>query len=65
MKKNFNHIPKLDDYELPAEYPLDPAKMKPNRFARRAKTTRGKQHTGAGHQAAPEPLDAHASEQTR
>jgi hypothetical protein len=34
-----DHIPGLDDYELPAEFPFDPAKMKPNRFAKRAKAT--------------------------
>ncbi|MCI0476425.1 MAG: hypothetical protein L0Y55_09275, partial [Anaerolineales bacterium] len=30
--------PVPDDYELPAEYPLDPAKMKPNPYAARIKT---------------------------
>lgn len=29
--------PKLDDYDLPAEYPLDPAKIKPNPYASRIK----------------------------
>ena len=52
------HIPGLDDYELPAEYPFDPAKMKPNRFARRTGLHGGKR-AGAGRKAAPEPIERH------
>jgi hypothetical protein len=35
------HIAKLDDYELPPEVPLEPAKMKPNRFSGRVKPRKG------------------------
>jgi len=50
------HIPGLDDYELPAEYPFDPAKLKPNRFARK---THGGKRAGSGRKAAPEPIERH------
>jgi len=33
------YLAKLDNYELPAEFPFDPSKMKPNRFAGRVKLT--------------------------
>ncbi len=59
MKKNFSHIPKLDDYELPARFPLDPAKMKPNRFAGRVKHTHGGKRNGSGRKHAPEKLERH------
>lgn len=67
MKKNpgSEYIPKLDDYELPAEYPFDPRKAKPNRFAGRVKLThpnaipRGGARRGAGRKPAREPLERH------
>ena len=61
MKKHpgSEHIPKLDDYELPAEYPLNPKKFKPNRFAGRVKFTHGGARPGAGRKSAPEPMERH------
>jgi hypothetical protein len=50
-KRNSKRITKLDDYELPAEYPLDRRKMKRNRFAGRVKLTHGGAREGAGRQA--------------
>lgn len=58
-KPDFSHIPKLDDYELPAEYPLDPRKMKPNRFAGRVKLPHGGKRAGAGRKPSPEPIERH------
>ncbi len=49
----------LDAYDLPPEIPLDPAKMKPNRFAGRVKLTRGGKRAGAGRKPAPKPLERH------
>lgn len=37
------YVPGLDDYDLPAEVPLDPAKMKPNPYAARIKAARAKE----------------------
>jgi hypothetical protein len=48
------YLAKLDDYEIPPEVPLDPAKMKPNRFAGRAKFTHGGARNGAGRKPKPE-----------
>ncbi len=48
------YLAKLDDYDLPAEVPLDPAKMKPNRFAGRVKLTHGGARDGAGRRPKPE-----------
>jgi|GEM_PF-1206152 len=62
MKKklDFSHNPKLDDYELPREYPLDPRKMKPNPFAGRVNLPRGGARPGAGRKPGrPEPLERH------
>ena len=53
------HIPSLDDYELPAEFPLDPRKMKPNRFAGRVKLSRGVKRASARRKPAPVPLERH------
>lgn len=50
------HIPGLDDYELPSEIPLDPKKMKPNRFAGKVKFTHGGARKNAGRNPAPEQL---------
>ncbi len=58
-RKTSAYIPKLDDYELPDEVPLDPAKMKPNRFAGRVKFTHGGKRTGSGRKRAREPLERH------
>ena len=61
MKKRSGseYIPKLDDYDLPAEYSLNPKKFKPNRFAGRVKFTHGGARPGAGRKAAPEPMERH------
>jgi hypothetical protein len=48
------YIAKLDDYELPPEVPLEPTKMKPNRFAGRVKLTHGGARNGAGRKPKPE-----------
>ncbi|MBI4674979.1 MAG: hypothetical protein HY741_25340 [Chloroflexi bacterium] len=52
------HIPGIDDYELPAEVPLDPKKFRPNPFAGRVQFKRGGARKGAGRKPAPEPLIA-------
>jgi hypothetical protein len=44
------HIPGLDDYELPAEFKFDRAKLKPNRFAP------GGKRPSAGRKSAPAPI---------
>lgn len=49
-------MPKLDNYELPAEVPLDPARFRPNRFAGQVRFTRGGARKGAGRKPSPEPL---------
>jgi len=67
MKKRqgSEYIPKYDDYELPAEYPFDPSKAKPNRFAGRVKLTNpntfphGGARSGAGRKPAREPIERH------
>lgn len=48
QKPNSAHIPKWDDYELPAEFPLDRRKLKPNRFVGRSKRAHEGAHPGAG-----------------
>jgi hypothetical protein len=48
------YLAKLAEYELPPEVPLDPAKMKPNRFAGRVKLTHGGARNGAGRHPKPE-----------
>lgn len=48
----------VDDYELPAEVPLDPNKFRPNRFAGKIKFTRGGARPGAGRKPSSEPLVA-------
>ena len=61
MKKKINtaYVPKYDDYELPAEFPLDRRKLKPNRFAGRVKFTHGGARPGSGRKPASEPLERH------
>ena len=61
MKKrqDSDYIPKLDDYELPPEYPFDPRKLKPNRFAGRVKLPRGGTRRGAGRKPASETVERH------
>ncbi len=49
---------KLDNYDLPAEIPLDPSKMKQNRFAGKVRFTHGGPREGAGRKPSPEPLIA-------
>ena len=48
------YLAKLDKYGLPPEVPLDPEKMKPNRFAGRVKFTHGGARNGAGRKPKPE-----------
>jgi hypothetical protein len=50
---------KLDAYELPPEIPLDPGKMKPNRFAGRVQLSHGGKRAGAGRKPAPESIERH------
>jgi hypothetical protein len=50
---------KLDAYDLPVEAPLDPAKLKPNRFAGRVRFTHGGKRTGAGRKPAGEAVERH------
>jgi len=59
INPNAERIAKLDDYELPAEFPLDPRKMNPDPFAGRAHLTRGGARPGARRKRAPEPLERH------
>lgn len=47
------YIPKLDDYELPSKVPLDPKKMKRNRFAGKVKFSYGGARKNAGRSLAP------------
>jgi hypothetical protein len=53
------YIPRLDDYELPAEYPFEIEKMKPNRFAGRVKLTRGRVRKGPGRKRSTQPVERH------
>lgn len=65
QRQGSEYIPKLDNYELPAEYPFDPRKAKPNRFAGRVKLThpnaipRRGARNGAGRKPAREPMERH------
>ena len=52
-------LDKLDAYELPHEIPLDPAKMKPNRFAGRVRLSHGGKRPGAGRKPAADPIERH------
>lgn len=52
------YIPKVDDYDLPPQVPLDPKKMKRNRFAGKVKFTHGGARANAGRKPAPEQLVA-------
>lgn len=54
-----DHIPHLDDYNLPPHIDVDYSKAKPNRFARRSKIYRGGARPGAGRKPAPEPVERH------
>lgn len=54
-----DHIPRVDDYDLPAHIELDYSKAKPNRFAARPKVYRGGARLGAGRRPAPEPVERH------
>ena len=58
-RRGSEYDPKLDDYELPADYPFDSSKAKPNRFAGRVKLTHGGRRKGAGRKPAPEPVERH------
>ncbi len=59
VNRNAERIAKLDDYELPAEYPFDRQKAKPNRFAGRVKFSHGGTRPGAGRKRAAEPVERH------
>ncbi len=61
MKKRqgSEHIPKLDDYELPEEFPFDPKKLRRNPYAGRVKYTHGGPRKGAGRKPASEPVERH------
>ncbi len=48
------YLAKLDGDKPPPEVPLDPAKMKANRFAGRVKLTHGGARNGAGRKPKPE-----------
>ncbi len=51
--------PKLDDYDMPAEFPFDPAKLKPNPYAGRTVLSRGGARKGAGRKPVAEPAESH------
>lgn len=51
--------PRLDDYDLPAEFPFDPQKAKPNRFAGRVQFSHGGKRPGAGRKPAAESVERH------
>lgn len=68
MKKNnrpkrtfpgHEHIPALDDYELPPHIDVDYSKSKPNPYAGRVKFTHGGRRPGAGRRPGPEPIERH------
>jgi hypothetical protein len=59
INPNAKRIAKLDDYDLPSEFPLDPREMKPNPYAGRVQFSRGGTRAGAGRKRAPEPLERH------
>ena len=52
------HIPGLDDYDLPPHIDVDYSKAKPNRFAGKVRFTHGGARKGAGRKPGPEPLVA-------
>ncbi len=41
------YIPKLDDYDLPSEYPFDAAKLRPNPYASRPKAKANGQNSAS------------------
>jgi hypothetical protein len=53
------HIPDLDDYDLPAHIEIDYRKAKPNRFVGRVKFTHGGAWKGAGRKRSAEPTECH------
>ncbi len=57
-KSEAERVAKLDDYDLPVQVPLEPSKMKPNRFGGKVKFTHGGPRSGAGRKPSPEPLVA-------
>ena len=59
INPNAKRIPKLDDYDLPSEFPFDRSKMKPNPYAARVKFAHGGARPGAGRKPAPEPIERH------
>ncbi len=59
INRNAPRIPKLDDYDLPAEFPFDPRKLKPNRFAGHVKFSHGGVRPGAGRKPTAEPVERH------
>lgn len=59
VNRNAERIAKLDDYDLPAEYPFNLQKAKPNRFAGRVKFSHGGARPGAGRKPSAEPVERH------
>jgi hypothetical protein len=58
-RREATSLDKLDAYEFPPEIPLDPGKMKPNRFAGRVQLSHGGKRAGAGRKPAAEPVERH------
>ena len=59
INPNAEYIPALDDYELPAEFSFDRAKMKRNPYAKRVHLTRGDKRAGNGRKPTPQPRERH------
>lgn len=59
INPNAKRIPRLDDYELPSEFPFDRRKMKPNPYAGRVHFAHGGARPGAGRKSAPYPIERH------
>jgi hypothetical protein len=59
INPNAPYNPKLDDYELPAEFAFDRKKMKRNPYAGRVKFTHGGARPGAGRKRLAEPVERH------
>jgi hypothetical protein len=53
------HIPALDDYDLPLHIDVDYSKARPNPYAARVKFAHGGKRRGAGRKPGPQPIERH------
>jgi hypothetical protein len=59
INPNAEHIPGLDDYDLPPHIDIDYSKARPNPYAGRARFSHGGRRPGAGRKPGPQPVERH------